>query len=341
MPTTAVIAGHVLVVGAAAAIAYVLWTTVRPAAEASGWPPVETTGRAIGELISGSQIGQPLSLVMSVLAITGLVVSIARRQRLWLVGMYAVLGLFFVVAASFPVGEVRSFFTGVWYNDSPRLAALLPTATLPLAVVGCMFLVSAARKRLKTVAPNLLDGENANLKGQFWIRGASVGVLIVLLVLATQQANVKAAARNAAGGYRISSSSTLLSLDELTLIHRLRDHVPANVAIAANPWNGSSLAFALADRKTLQLHLFSDISLDARKINQHLRDANSDPDVCSSVHALGVGYVLDFGHKEVHGADHGYYGLDNLEATGVGKLIDAQGDAKLYKIEACNLLSNR
>lgn len=321
-----------LVLGAGAAVAVVLWKLIRPAAEAAAWPPVETTGRAIGELLSVSQIGQPVSLILSIFAMTGLVISIARRQRLWLVGMYVVLGLMFVIAASFPVGGVRSFFTGVWYNDSPRLAALLPTVTLPLAVIGCMFLVGAASRWVLALTPGLLQPKGGR---KFWVRFSGGGLIVVIIALSTQQSNVRMAEHNASGAYRISTKSALLSLDELELIRRLRDHVPADVTIASNPWNGSALAFALADRKTLQLHLISEISPDARKINQHLRDAKVDPNVCPAVRALNVEYVLDFGHNEVHGADHGYYGLDGIDGSGVGRLIDSEGDAKLLKIEAC------
>lgn len=330
-----VVSVGVLIFGLSSFLFVMVWRAVRPAAEAAGWPPIQTTGRAIGEVISGSQIGQPVSVIMSVLTLTGLVLSIAQRRQLWLVGMYGVIAFLFVVVSSFPVGDLRSFLTGVWYNDSPRVAALLPIVTLPLATLGCIFLAEKAWQKSLGFADHVEQGFMHGFARMTWLRYLGLGLGVVILTFGTQQENIRAAATNASGAYRITTDSSLLSNDELALIKRLPDHVPSDKAIASNPWNGSSLAFALAGRRTLQLHLISEISADARKINQRLKEAGSDPSVCSSVRALDVGYVLDFGHREVHGADHGYYGLDGLDASGVAKLIDSEGEAKLYKIEAC------
>ena len=116
----------------------VLWINVRPGERASSWPPVETTGRAIGEVLTSSAIGAPVSWAVMILAVAGLVSLILRREQLWLVGMYAVIASLFVIVASFPFGDLRTFFTGVWYNDPPRVASLLPLIILPLAVVGAV-----------------------------------------------------------------------------------------------------------------------------------------------------------------------------------------------------------
>ena len=105
--------------------------------------------------------------------------------------------------------------------------------------------------------------------------------------------------------------------------------------MVSNPWNGSALAYAFTGRRLLQLHLLGEIPEGAKAIHDGLHAAKSDPAVCPVVQRLHVGYVLDFGHAEVHGADHGYAGLDDLEADGVATLVDSQGQAKLYKLTVC------
>lgn len=57
--------------------------------------------------------------------------------------------------------------------------------------------------------------------------------------------------------------------------------------------------------------------------------------MCPALEEEQVKYVLDFGDQEVHGRDHPYPGLKDLEPSGVVELVDAEGEAKLYRITAC------
>ncbi len=319
-------------------ILIVLWKTIRPVEAAAFWPPVETTGQAIGEAIASSAIGRPVSWVIMILALVGLTSLIGRRRQWWLVGMYGVLAALFIIVASFQFGPVRTFFTGVWYNDPPRLAALLPVVILPVAVVGALRVEECARwvwHRFK-IARRRRSAERAGGGVADYAGVAAVVVLFALLIVSTQQGNVRTAAVVAAHGYQLSPSSALLSSDELALIDRLDSEVPQNAVMAGNPWNGSALAYALADRKTLQLHILGELPDGAQEIYDHLDEAATDPAVCTVVRRLNVDYVLDFGHKEVHGGDSGFRGLDDLVARGVAKVIDSEGPAKLYKLTVCH-----
>jgi len=325
-----------------------LWKNVRPSAEAAFWPPVETTGRAIGEVISSSGIGRPVAWAVMVLAVIGLFRMILERNQLWVVGVYGVGAALFVVVASFPSGGLRTLVTGVWYNDPPRLAALLPLVTLPLATRGALELwdrwllpwisrgiesidrssdVEGAGHPVRTASAALLRRNGLCL--------LATGALIGVLVVSTQGANVQEAQTSMADSYRLSENSGLISTDELALIQRLPDKVPEDATMIGNPWNGSSLAYAFADRKLLQLHILSAVPEGAAGIINGLDAATTGPAICASVERLQVQYVLDFGHREVQGRDHGYRGLDDLVADGMATLEDSQGEAKLYKIDSC------
>jgi hypothetical protein len=276
---------------------------------------------------------------VAILALVGLASLVKQKRQLWIVGMYLVVGWLYVVVSAMPFGGFRTFITGVWYNDPPRLAALLPVVVLPVAVIGCLRLVELAVARIPPAFLALLnrrsDFEPEQPIGRRYMDKALVVVLLIGLAVGTQQANVREAAAAAAAGYQTTATSPLLSSDELTLIKRLDNVVPQDAVLLGNPWNGSALAYALADRKTLQLHILSAIPKGGDELYAHLHDAKSDPMVCPVVRELRVQYVLDFGHQEVHSGDHGFRGLDDLGATGVGTLVDQQGEAKLYKITAC------
>ncbi|WP_307074305.1 DUF6541 family protein [Arthrobacter pascens] len=333
---------------AGSVVFFLLWKNVRPSAEAAFWPPVETTGRAIGEVISSSGIGRSVAWAVMVFAVLGLFRMILERNQLWVVGVYGVGAALFVVVASFPAGDLRTLVTGVWYNDPPRLAALLPLVTLPLATRGALELwdrwllpwisrgiesidrssdVEGAGHPVRTASAALLRRNGLCL--------LATGALIGVLVVSTQGANVQEAQKSMADSYRLSENSGLISTDELALIQRLPDKVPEDATMIGNPWNGSSLAYALADRKVLQLHILSAVPEGAAGIINGLDAATTGPAICASVEQLQVQYVLDFGHREVQGRDHGYRGLDDLVASGMATLEDSQGEAKLYKIDSC------
>ena len=263
-----------------------------------------------------------------------------------MVGIYGVGAVLFVVAASFPFGTLRTFVSGVWYNDPPRLAALLPLVTLPLATGGALWRdnwvlswvargieIAGRRKGVEAVAGPAQATSAALLRSGPCLVAA--GALIGVLVISTQQASVRGAQQSMADSYRLTEDSALISTDEMALIERLPDEVPEDAMMVGNPWNGSSLAYAFANRKLLQLHILSVLPDGAAGIINGLNAANVDPGVCTAVERLRVQYVLDFGHREVHGRDNGYHGLDNLVAAGVATLEDSQGEAKLYRIDSC------
>lgn len=328
-------------------ILLLFWKIARPPEVAAFWPPVETTGRAIGEVISSSGIGRSVAWAVMIFAVLGLFRMILERSQLWVVGIYGVGAALFVVVASFPFGDFRTLVTGVWYNDPPRLAALLPLVTLPLAARGALELWD--RWLLPWVSRGIENvGRSRNAQGAARPdQAASTGLLrnslcllaavttIGILVVATQGANVREAQQSMADSYRLTENSALISTDELALIQRLPDEVPEDATMIGNPWNGSSLAYAFADRKLLQLHILSALPEGAEAIINGPNTVKTDPAVCASLERLHVQYVLDFGHREVQGRDHGYRGLDDLVSDGVATLEDSQGEAKLYKINSC------
>lgn len=331
------IGGMVVLLALGAAVLAVTWQTVRPVEAAATWAPIETTGRAIGEVITSSAIGRPVSWLVMTLAIAGLISLLRRREKLWLVGIYLIMAGLFVVVASFPFGPQRTFFTGVWYNDPPRLASLLPIVILPLATVGAVrcwdvwILPLTARYASWRSPGSAQQGE----RGAPWAGVAAAFVLTGFLAVGTQQANVREAQLSAQAGYRISADSPLISSDEMALISRIPNEIPKDATMVGNPWNGSALAYAFTGRKLIQLHMLSELPSGTDQLYQRLNMAGSDPTLCPIVERLDVRYVLDFGHQEVHGGDNGFRGLDNLEAAGVATLVDSQGRAKLYKLTAC------
>lgn len=322
-----VLAASVLVVGVSAFVAG--WWLVRPPAAAATWGPVETLGQAIGELIALSGIGRAPTWLPAILALVGIVWAARSKENRWFLGVYAAIGLLFVVVAGAPFGSVRSALTGVYYNDPPRLAALLPLIGIPLAVAGGLWTWEWLTLRLRK------HWMSAHLVRMKVVAPAMAVAVIVLSIVAVQTGSIRDAARSAAGNYQINPQAALISTDEMALLKRLDSETPSNAVIVGNPWNGSSLAYALADRRVAQPHILGEVPPGLPTVYDHLRDAKTDSTVCEAVKRLHIDYVLDFGHQEVHGGNHGVTGLDNLTQSGVAQLVDQQGQAKLLRITAC------
>lgn len=336
--TTALVV--VFVVGAV--VIRLLWDVVRPPAEAAFWPPVETTGQAIGEVISSSAIGRPVAWAIMALTLLGAYYTVRSPRQLWLLGTYAMVAFLFVVVSSFPAEEFRLYVTGIWYNDPPRLAALLPLVTIPLACRGAVSIWDLLLQALRTWGQRSAwfraegPAKPSTLSRPATITAVVGTVMVLALTVATQRGNVRQAEESMAGSYRLSESSPLISSDEMALINRLPAEVPDDALMVGNPWNGSSLAYALADRKLIQLHILSAVPEGTAPLLHGPVPSKDDPSVCSAVNRLNIDYILDFGHREVHGRDSGYKGLDSLIAAGMASLEDSEGDAKLYRLLLCS-----
>lgn len=301
------------------------WYVLRPPAAARTWGPTETAGQAIGEVLTVSVWSAPVNIVMTVLVITGCVVALRRRTAMdWIaLGFLAAAALLYIAVSGVPYPLPRDILTGAWYNNAPRLAALLPIAWVPLAAIGgarlwehlTSVLARVPKPRLRTVL------------------GAVIAVVVLIVV--PQVGSMRQAVASAGGAFAVSEESPLLTSDELALIERVDDEVPEDAVIMGSPWTGTALVYALAERRVVMPHTLMDITDDMSLLLDGLDTALAGSAVCDAVERLGVEYVLDFGTQEINGGEHEYKGLDRLAASAAVDEVDSVGDAVLYKVVVC------
>jgi hypothetical protein len=304
---------------------------LRPPAEASQWPPVGTAAQAFGEVLTIGLYGAEAAVAAAVLLVIGIVVGIGRHRREDLValGLLLLAAGLYIVAAGVDHPAIRAEITGPWYNNPPRLAAILPTVTIPLVAFGGGWVwgkVEGLAARMSRSEPR-----------RRWPATVTGVVLLVALGASLQAGPMVVAVRNANFIYSLSDVSPLVSADEMALIRRLPDTVPEDVAIAGSPWTGTSMAYAIADRRVLMPHTLMDTTAGTDLVNAELDEASGggDADLCAAIARENVGFVLDFGTKEVHGGVHEFSGLDDLARSDAVRLVDREGRAKLYEIVAC------
>lgn len=318
----------VAAVAAYAVVGLLLWNRARPTELASFWPPQETVPQAIGEFLTSAPQGRPVPWLIFVLTIVGISVLAHNRRDWWVIALFCVFGAFFAVVAGYPKGPLRSFLTGIWYNDSNRLAALLPVMALVIAATGGGWLVERLLQRLRTSGP------------VHWMRSRTTAAAVLAVVAVssaalTQGNSIGHTVEQAAKMYESTPDSPLLSSDEQALLERLPQHVPSGSSVAGNPWTGASLSYAVGDRKAMLPAVGTFPTAEQRLILDKLNKAATDPSVCKAVKSQNAYFVLDFGQLEVNEGAHPFQGLQGMAKAPGFRLADSEGQAKLYEVTAC------
>ncbi|WP_243226999.1 DUF6541 family protein [Microbacterium sp. CIAB417] len=303
-----------------------LLKVLRPPLEARGWPLSQSMGDAVITALSGSMWYQVPAYAVAVLVVLGAVWAVIDRTRdAWLMlGMYAIGAWLYVVVVALPLGNLRDAFTGSWYNNAPRLAAIFVVALLPLAAFGAARTWAWLDTRMKGDAGRSFPRA---------LRVAAGMVAAVALVALAQIGAVPRAVEWASLPYRMTADSALVSTDEYALLSRLDDEVPETAVVAGDPFAGAGLAYALADRRVLLPHTLVEMDDARTRIVEALRTGHFDAAACEAADEDDVRYVLDFGTVGVHGPIEGYPGVrDSTQLT----LVDEQGDARLYELTGCS-----
>ncbi len=323
-----------------------VWIFIRPSLAAAPWTPFQSNARALGEILASAPMGTTAAWAMMVLTVIGLYVA-ARRlgQYWWVIGMYLVGGALYLIVSSWTLGDFRTFWTGVWYNDSFRLAALLPVVTLPVAVMGAQwltyrvrafgdFLVESGRSNPGRLAP-FARPLAARLPS---VTGVAAAVALVLgLGVAAQGGTLSNVQRRLDTIFETNPNSFLLTTDETAMLEEVAAVVPATDLVVANPRTGGSLVYAISDRRTLAPHIFGDRTPDEQYLLDHWNEAAYNTKVCPIVRDLNAYWALDFGDFEVVPGDEPFIGLKDLGSDDVpGMRIEKSvGRVNLYRVTAC------
>jgi len=304
-----------------AGVGLLLLKLLRPPLPTRQWPTVTDPLSAVWEALTATLYYPVPAAVAAVGVVLGLLWAIVERSRasIVLVGMWLIGIVLFVVVTSSPWGNLRDALTGSWYNNWPRLAALAAIALAPLAAFGYARTARWVSRRM-----------GLSSRGR-----VILGTAAALVLVAAAQPALQAAVQQARHSFDMGPDALLLSADEAAVLERLDEHVPEGEVIAGNPYTGAGLAYAYSGRDVLMPHILMDISEEMAEVNDGLRDAATDPAVCAAIDALDVGYVLDFGSREVHGGDNALPGLTDLASSPAVRLVDQQGDAKLFEVIAC------
>jgi hypothetical protein len=307
------------------------------------WLPTRTPVQAIGDVVTGGLMGGHVTAATMVVATCGILAAIHSKIHRWLVVALSVsMGLYWI-AAVVPKGVFRHAVIGSWYQDTYRLAALVPIFVILLACLGMDFLTRLSLKSLAHINRNQFAGRfGAAQPDQRSISAAGVPAVALAVVfsgalVSCNYNGLTTVAKDIATSYSYSEGR-IISLDEYTLMQRLPTAVPADAVIAVNPFNGGTLAYAIASRRVTEINLAPGPDADLLTIGQDLATAKAGSKTCQLAAEMNIQYILDFGASYMTAksqATDNYPGLVDVVPSMSTRLIDSQGAAKLYEVTAC------
>ncbi len=293
------------------------------------WHRIMSFPRFIVETALSTAIRIPPDPALAILVAAG-VVFILKKKRLWpVLAAHASLVFVYFVSASIPDGCFRDLISGVYYNDPRRPAAALGTFLLPIVAYGMQQLGKIFSRKLRN---HLKAGTTTTLVVALL---ACASVSFVSSITWQTQQQVKATKET----FTMDEDSDFITLDEYALIERLPQHVPADVKVVNNPWDGSGWIYTFVERMPMTIFYQRSWPKNQYFINQELEDVASKPKVCDALRSENAQYVLQLEEPFTKfGQDHKpfYEGLDEISERPGFEVVDSEGEAKLYKITACD-----
>ncbi|GAA4981346.1 DUF6541 family protein [Pseudonocardia tropica] len=295
------------------------------------WPAFTDTPGAVVDVVTNSMNRQPALSILSGLVLVGLVGAFRRVSTSWLVPAHAASGFLYVMAASREDG-LSAGLTGAWYNDSYRLAAMVPVTGVPLAVIGLLTLAGLTRRVIALLPPL-----GPLTRRRWFTQGVAVTGTIFALAFSGGM-NIAVHSDVLAEPYQRPDSDRMLNPDHREFLVEASRLLPPNSVVAENPFTGNALLFALTNRQVLFPHLGGNWTADQQVIAARLRDAASDPQVCAAVTATQTTHVLtgdvSFWPRDPRAAQ--FPGLDGLDTVGGFTLLAQSGATQLWQIDVCD-----
>lgn len=312
------------------------WQVIRPSATMTIWEPILTAPHAVGEAVMNSSPGGGRAAwLLSAIVAAGIFVAL-RTGRWWLVASWGTIVALWVVVASFGVSDLRDYLTGIWYNDPRRFSATLPLVAFPLGALGLHSAAVRLTQGAKSLGARLIPAERTRSIHRAAV-GVGVGLVMVpALVFGTQSGSyLEDVLARASDSYALSSTSPLLTADEYALLLRTPQEVGEDAVVATNPWNGSSMLYALTGISTTNTHVSYQPTDDQLTLREELDDLAVSAEACRAAQRMGVTHALDFGTQEVHFLSNPYPGLLDLDDAEGFREVDREGDVVLFELTLC------
>lgn len=307
------------------------------------WPSFTYVFDAAWRALSFSFNENTSCFLLACLVVLGSLCALGNRSLWGYFFLYLFAVMLFVIDAT-QNGFIRHFFTGFWYTDQYRVAAMASLFSIPLSTLGLDFLLRKVQDAFSV--SDGIDRLSNYLPKVFFI------VLIVCGLFWPESVNPSISYYSPVGFtksvfnymYSISDIDNNLTNEELKFLGKVKQ-ITGDELIINNPYDGSAYGYAVSDLN-LMYRKFDSFGKDETKASRQIRygldRVSCDSDVATGVKQTGAKYllVLDHGESGREGVDMPGYnksdwvGIDSVDDSTLGfSLILSEKDMRLYSIE--------
>lgn len=307
-----------------------VWAFFSGSTGGSHWAPFrDKSVVAIDTLINGQLMMAP-AWGISILMLIGLIAAVRNARWRWFVAAWLAISALYILVATFGIPIVRDGLLGAWYADPYRIVALAPIVVIPLAAIGADALVRLVTAR---------RGPEAEARGTApsIIAVAVLTAFMIVLAIARPVAMPDYVENRFEPDPRYEESDhSYLSIDERDLLETLDTFVEDDARVIGNPSTGIGFGYLFSGVDVFPRTWSPPTTTEWATLASSLRDAGSDPAVCSALQTYGSpDYVLDFGPGEAYAGRYEMLGMTDFDGQSGFELVAEVGDASLWRITAC------
>ena len=257
---------------------------------------------------------------LGVFALIGAVYTIVSGRYRWM-GWTALFGQALCVVCLTTDPPIKNIFSGFWYTDPWRMAAMAIMCTLPLVLLGIVCLASGLEHlispRLK--GGHVAKGERVSTKPRAALAWGFVAVVFAVSAYWGIRGPKDAPEE---GGFIVPYGESAWTCLRRTVWDTYGQDAPysdaeeafaekvkeiADGAVVANdPYDGSVVAYGLSDLRTYWRYYYryfgeAPETEESVYLRYYIADADSDPEVRRICRELGIEYVVRFSRDEFYG----------------------------------------
>lgn len=282
-------------------------------------------------------------ILLACLVVLGGLCALGNRLYRGYFFVFVFSAMLFIVDAT-QDGFIRHFFTGFWYTDQYRVAAMVALFSIPLSTLGLDFVLRKVRD-----AFSVADGVDClgNYLPQLFC------VILIGCTLFWPDSVIPTAGNYSPIGfirsvfnymYSINDADNNLTSDELTFLGEVKQ-IAGDDLIINNPYDGSVYGYAVSDLN-LMYRMYGQLGKGETETSKQIRHGANrisyDSVIARDIRQTGAKYllVLDYGengHEGIkipgyHKAD--WVGIDSVDDSIPGySLVLSEKDMRLYSIE--------
>ncbi len=297
------------------------------------WAALMSMSQAMGEGLTLSTLITKAHWAFGIATLWGFYRLLRVPRLRWLLVSHVALVTLYVLDAGSSTWVARQL-TGFFYNDSQRIAALIPMTAVPLAALG---ITSGADALGRFVGRTSAEVFGRPLSSRLAL-GIACVALMAVPVIAYPNQGIREGAAALQGRYTNTNfKNFMVTPDEQALYAKLRTEIPAGQTVLGSPFTGAQFSAIWSGHLVAIPHFTSNPRPDVALVSRDFKSFTTDPAVCAALKRLKVGAVVDdtdrFWPNDSRQQD--YSGLLDLYDTPGLTPIGYGASATIYRVGPC------